>query len=109
MAGSYNIVANQGATFNFNFTVSTSGTAWNLSDYTGRMQVRQAYESTTTLINVTSMTMTSAGHVSITVDANTMATVPAGRWVYDLEIESSGGEVTRLLEGKFIVNPEVTK
>lgn len=108
MSGKYNITAEQGATFKLNFTVATDGTPWNLSTYTGRMQVRQSYASTTTLINVTSMTMTSQGKVSVVVDATTMAAVPAGRWVYDLEIQSTGGEVTRLLEGKFVVSPEVT-
>jgi hypothetical protein len=38
-----------------------------------------------------------------------MATVPAGRWLYDLEVESSNGEVYRLLEGRFAVTPEVTR
>jgi len=38
-----------------------------------------------------------------------MATVVAGRFVYDFEVESAGGEVTRILEGKFTVKAEVTR
>jgi hypothetical protein len=38
-----------------------------------------------------------------------MNTVSAGRWVYDIELTSSGGEVTRILEGRFIVTPQVTR
>lgn len=109
MSGKYNITAEQGATFKLNFTVTTDGTPWNLTSYTGAMQVRQSYADTTILINVTDITMTNQGKVSVVVDAATMATVPSGRWVYDLEITSSGGEVTRLLEGKFVVSPEVTR
>ncbi len=31
MSGKYNIVAEQGATFNLNFRVETDGTPWNLT------------------------------------------------------------------------------
>ena len=109
MSGKHNIVAEQGATFNLNFRVETDGTPWNLSDYTFAMQVRRSTSSNTTLINLTSATMTSGGNVSATVNATTMSSVPAGRWVYDIELRSSGGQVTRILEGRFIVTAEVTQ
>ena len=109
MSGKYNIVAEQGATFNLNFRVETDGTAWDLSDYTFAMQVRRSSSSTTTLLDITSATMTSVGHVSVEVSAAEMTDVPAGRWVYDIELTSSGDEVTRILEGRFIVTPEVTQ
>jgi hypothetical protein len=109
MSGKYNIVAEQGATFNLNFRVETDGTPWNLTGYTFAMQVRRSSAATTTLLDITSATMTSVGHVSVTVSAATMADVPAGRWVYDIELTSSGAEVTRILEGRFIVTAEVTQ
>ena len=109
MSGKYNIVAEQGATFNLNFRVETDGTAWDLSDYSFAMQVRRSSSSSTTLLNITSATMTSIGQVSVTVSAATMSDVPAGRWVYDIELTSPGDEVTRILEGRFIVSPQVTQ
>ncbi len=109
MSGKYNIVAEQGATFNLNFRVETDGTPWNLTGYTFAMQVRRSANDANTLLNITSATMTSVGHVSATVSAATMADVPAGRWVYDIELTSSGAQVTRILEGRFIVTPEVTQ
>jgi hypothetical protein len=109
MSGKYNIVADQGATFNFNFRVETDGVAWNLSDYAFAMQVRRSTSSDTVLLNVTTADMTILGRVSVTVNATTMNTIPAGRWVYDIELTSSGGEVTRILEGRFIVSPQVTQ
>jgi hypothetical protein len=109
MSGKHNIVAEQGATFNLNFRVETDGTPWNLSDYTFAMQVRRSTSSNTTLLNITSATMTNLGRVSVSVPATTMNTVSAGRWVYDIELTSSGGEVTRILEGRFIVTPQVTR
>jgi hypothetical protein len=109
MSGKYNIVAEQGATFNLNFRVETNGTAWDLTDYTFAMQVRSSSSATTTLLNLTTATMTSVGHVSATASATAMSAIPAGRWVYDIELTSVGGEVTRILEGRFIVTAEVTQ
>jgi hypothetical protein len=109
MSGKYNIVAKQGATFNLNFRVETDGVPWDLSDYTFGMQVRRSTSSNTTLLNITSATMTAIGQVSVTVNATTMDAVPAGRWVYDIELTSSGDEVTRILEGRFIVTAQVTQ
>jgi hypothetical protein len=109
MSGKYNIVAEQGATFNLNFRVETDGTAWNLTGYTFAMQVRRSTSSSATLLDINSATMDSVGHVSVTVPAATMSNVPAGRWVYDIELTSSGAEVTRILEGRFIVTAEVTQ
>jgi hypothetical protein len=109
MSGKYNIVADQGATFNLNFTVATDGTPWNLTGYTFAMQVRRSTNNSSTLLNITSATMNSSGNVAVTVSATTMNTVPPGRWVYDIELTSSGGQVTRILEGRFIVKAQVTQ
>jgi hypothetical protein len=35
--------------------------------------------------------------------------IEEGMYVYDLEITSSAGAVTRLMEGSITVNPEVTR
>ena len=109
MSGKYNIVAEQGATFNLNFRVETDGVPWNLTGYTFAMQVRRSSSSTTTLLDIATATLTSSGHVSTTVSATRMDEIPAGRWVYDIELTSSGGEVTRILEGRFIVTAQVTQ
>lgn len=109
MSGKYNIVADQGATFNLNFTIATDDVALNLTGYTFAMQVRRSSNSSTALLSLTSATMTSVGTVAVTVSAATMNDVPAGRWVYDIELTSSGGEVTRYLEGRFIVKAQVTQ
>ena len=111
MAGSYNIVADQGATFTMNFTVDTDGTVWNLTGYSLAMMVKESTASTTAYLDLPTdgtVTLNSSGEVSITVTATKMGTLPAGRWYYDLELTSPSGTVTRLLEGRFIVNAEVT-
>jgi hypothetical protein len=112
MSGKYNIAAKQGATFLKTFTISNDGVPWNLTGYSGRMQVRRSFNNQTKLLNLSSpsdITLSSSGQISVTVSASVMATVPPGRWLYDLEVESNGGEVYRLLEGRFAVTPEVTR
>ena len=111
MAGRYNIVRTQGDTFTLSFTVATDGVAWDLSSYTCRMQVRRSTSATTTLLDLespTDITLTSLGGVSITASASVMSDLPVGKWVYDIELESGGGEVTTILSGRFIVQAEVT-
>lgn len=109
--GRYNISARQGQTFNFSFTIKTDGTPWNLSTYSARMQVRPNNISSTKyldLVSPTNITLTSGGSVSITVNATTMAGIVYGNHVYDIELESAGGTVYTVLEGKFQVRQEVT-
>lgn len=114
MAGKYNITIDQGSTFTFQFTIQDgTGTAWNLTSYTARMQIRTAAESTSTLVSLTNSSGITlggaAGTVTITISATQTAAMPAGRHVWDIEVVSAGGVVTRILEGKAIVKAEVTR
>lgn len=113
MAGKYNVTAEQGSTFTFNFTVKTNGVVWNLTSYTARMQVRPTVEATNTLLSLTTgngITLGGVlGTVSITATAAQMTAIQAGKHVYDVELVSAGGVVTRIIEGKFIVKAEVTR
>jgi hypothetical protein len=49
-----------------------------------------------------------AGTVVISLTDEITASLAAGTYIYDLELTSSTGSVTRLLEGTFIVDEEVT-
>ena len=112
-AGIYNISTEQGDTFTLQFTIDTDGTPLNLTGYTAEMQVRPFTESTTKILDLTSpagITLGGAsGNVSINVSAATMAAATAGRHVYDFNIISSGGVVTKILKGRFTIIPEVTQ
>jgi hypothetical protein len=93
-------------------TVRTDGTAWNLTGYVARMQVRRSANDSVKLLDLvspTNITLNSSGQIVVNATATAMTAVPAGRYVYDLEVESAGGEVTSLLEGRFVVKPEVTQ
>jgi hypothetical protein len=53
--------------------------------------------------------LTSIGVVSLSMSANTTSSIPAGRYLYDLEVQDQNGVVSRLVEGIVTVSPEVTK
>jgi hypothetical protein len=113
-AGIYNIVAEQGATLTRTITWNnTAGQPINLTNYTARMQVRNDYDSSTALLTLTTENGGIAlggvlGTVVLTVSASSMALVASGSYVYDLELVLSD-VVTRLVQGSFTVNAEVTR
>ena len=112
MSAKYNLVCDQATTFNFLFTISNNNTALNLTGYTGTMTVRPFIGSSTTTVvastaNGRMVLGGIAGSVSITIDSDTTGDISAGRYVYDLVLDS-GSTVTRYLEGKFIVTGAVT-
>jgi hypothetical protein len=76
------------------------------------MQVREAAGAATALVSLTNgagITLGgTAGTIGIVVAATASAAVAAGSYSYDLEL-NSGGTITRLLEGSFIVTGNVTR
>ena len=102
----------QGATFDKTFTVTEAGVALNLTGYTSAMQVREAADSTAYLVSLTSGTGITlggtAGTIVVTIGASASSAIPAGSYAYDLEL-TSGGTVTRLLQGAFNVVGNVTR
>lgn len=113
-AGIYNIVAEQGSTFIRTITWNDSlGQPTNLTNFTARMQVRSDYQSTIVTLDFTTengaITLGGVlGTITITATAEAMTAVGGGFYVYDLELVS-GNVVTRLLQGTFAVNVEVTR
>ena len=109
-AGKYDFTLEQGTTFSREITVQDSGSAMNLTGYTPRMQMRSTHDSSTIALTFTaSVSNASQGKISLTATDTLTSAVEEGIYVYDLEIESSGGTVTRLMEGNVTVTPEVTR
>lgn len=111
--GRYNMVCPQGATFNQILSYSSGGFPVDLTDRTARMQVRVKHSSTSSILSLTTensgITLGGvAGTINIVIDADTTSELTPKEYVYDLEIVHND-DVTRLIEGKFIVTPEVTK
>jgi hypothetical protein len=109
-----NLTFPQGATWNLALTWNDdSGDPINLTGYTARMQVRASYDSATSVLALTNgsgLTLGgAAGTITLAVSATQSASVAAANYVYDLELQSGGGEVVRLVEGTLTVTPEVTR
>ena len=111
MSASYNIVCEQGATFNFIFTIKNDETPWNLTNYTATMTVRPFIGASTTVVVATTSNYITLGGATGKVTVNIPASITTGfnasSHDYDLILDS-GTEVTRILEGKFIVTPGVS-
>lgn len=116
VAGRYSIVCEQGATKSIQFQWRDSEeNPIDLTDYSIRAQVRRSHHSEDVVIDlgaegyISILTPKDEGQISITIPASTTEALPIGRFVYDIELEDDVGTVTRLIEGGFMVTPEVTR
>jgi hypothetical protein len=111
--GQVNFLCPQGSTFSKTITYSIDNVPVDLSGYSARLQVRPTHYSEEIITDLSSsngITMgASAGTIDLFIAAQETEQFPAGNFVYDLELESSGGIVSRIIEGTFIVTPEVTR
>lgn len=111
--GKYNMICPQGATLAKQLTYSINDVPVDLFGYTARMQVREKYTSTTAKITLTTenggiILGGEEGTINLYISATETSTIVAKDYVYDIELVS-GSSVYRLIEGKFIVTPEVTR
>lgn len=108
MAQKINIIVDQGTTYSSSFVVYDDiGDVVNLSTYTVASQIRKTFTSTSAV----SFTATgnSAGYVNLLLTANATSNITSGRYVYDVELTSNTGVVTRAVEGIVTITPQVTK
>lgn len=114
-AGPYNITCNQGETFSRALTWTDSAkNPYNLTGYTARMHVRTTASASTTIVVLTTENSRislggALGTVNLTISATDTAALTPGLYVYDLELVSGAGVVTRLVEGNFNIKAEVTR
>lgn len=111
--GKYNFICPQGATFSKQLTWNIDDIPVDLTSYTARMQVREKHTSTSKILDLTTENGgislgDSDGTIDINVSATSTQSIVPKTYVYDIELISSG-TVTRLIEGQFIVTPEVTR
>jgi len=105
-----NLTADQGSSFTATVNITDSeGNGLDISGYTYRGQIRKTYTSSTAVNFSVTATLPSSGEVRLDLTSSQTGGMRAGRYVYDVEIISSGGEVTRVLEGQFEITPRVTR
>ena len=109
-AGTYNFIVEQGATFNRILTVKENNSAMNLTGYSVASTMRSTHDSSTVVGTFAcSISNASSGGITMSMTSSTSSAIEEGIYVYDLEITSGTGTVTRLLQGEVTVNPEVTR
>ena len=111
--GILNLTFPQGATWELSLTwTDAAGDAIDVTNYSARMQARNGYDGDAVLSLTSGSGITlggTAGTIDLSVDAATTAAIGAAQYVYDLEVESSGGVVSRVVQGTFTVTREVTR
>lgn len=130
IAGVYNITIEQGSTFGRLISIEQPDLAtdptgqtfenFNLAGFTGRMQIRRTIDTTTPMISLTTEngrmtinpniagTPSRNNEISLLITAADTATLTTSG-VYDLEIVSVSGVVSKIIRGDVTLIPEVTR
>ena len=113
MAVTYNITIDQGADYFLDLIYQDpSRIPVNLTGYTSALQLRSTPSSPTSVLSLTStdgiVITPDTGGIAIHATAAKTGAVVAGNYAYDLEKTSSGGVVTRLIQGTASMNAQVT-
>lgn len=112
-AGTYDIKINQGSTFVLGLTLKkANGLLFDLTGYTGRCQIRKTHlsEEVAATPHIAFDANRKTGKMSISLSEAETIAIPLTSGVYDLEIvDPTNTVVTRILEGKVKVSPEVTR
>jgi len=105
-----NLTIDQGSTFSAIIDVTdTEDNILVLTGYTVAAQIRKTYASSTAVNFTGSVSNATLGEITISLTPTQTNALVAGRYVYDAEITSAGGTVTRVIEGQVEVTPGVTQ
>ncbi len=105
-----NLYIDQGTDYTITVDVTDSaGDILDLTGYTATAQIRKTYTSSSLSATFTTSISAAAGQVTISLTDTQTSALEAGRYVYDLNIESAGGVKTRVIEGQAVVTPGVTR
>ena len=111
-ATEYPITIEQGSNFQLQFRWKVDGVIVNLTSSTAKMQLRRSYSTPVVFelnnFNGRILLGGALGTVSLELSPEETAEIPAGNFLYDLEI-TTGAVVRKLIKGSAVVIPEVTK
>ena len=121
-AATYNLFIDQGSDFAVDLVIKENGSAMNLTNYSGRGQLRSTHESTTiaAYLKVTKTDPT-GGALKVELPNGNWTDsggttrqgstdIAAGQYVYDIEIFTNADAVVkRIMQGTATINPEVTR
>jgi hypothetical protein len=114
-AAKHDLVIEQGATFDLRLVwKDPNGAPIDISTSAARMQIRHSTYDAQPIVSLTSepgggLTIPAPGTIDILITNEQTAALTVSRGVYDIEIESQAGVVTRLIEGRVVIKQEVTR
>ncbi len=110
MATIQNLTIDQDADFTQTLTVKDStGTVVDITGQTVTSKLRKTHLSSTATTFTTAIVSGTAGTCSITLTDTITSGLTEGRYVWDLKTTTSGGLITRRIEGRVTVTPSVTR
>jgi hypothetical protein len=110
----YDILVDQGATLNRALFIKDSAkTLLDITDYTARMHIRDSANSENIIEILTTENEQIVidglgGRVDILLTPAETQALVLEKYVYDLELESPEGHVTKIISGKLTVRSEIT-
>lgn len=108
----YDLTILQGATFGLTVKLKQSnGLPFDLTGYTGKGQIRETPDDPVSIcdIDITFSNPRKNGQIELKIPADKTKEFNFGWGVYDVKLTSSQDEVIRILQGKVLVDKEVTK
>ena len=111
-AGKLDLEVAQGATFSLTLTIQDStGTAINLTSYTGAAQIRRNYGDSSAVVAFTvTFTDRTNGIVTISLTSTQTAALTANqKCVWDMTLTDGSSTVSRILQGNVTISPRVTR
>lgn len=109
MAIKANILIEQGTDFSAIIDVTDNdNNPYDLTSYTVNSQMRKNYASSSATTFVASHNGV-FGQINLTLPNSVTVDLEPGRYLYDVEMTSNGGGVTRVVEGVATVTPGITR
>lgn len=112
LPATYQIICPQGATFDLTLLWEIDSVPVDLTAYQAKLEVKPTYSSAAALITAETstgeITLDATTNIHINIDADVLAAVPAGNYVWDLKVWTGAAPtVTRLMQGKWQHQAEV--
>lgn len=110
MAIKANLVIDQGTDFSAAINIEDDdGAVFSLIGYTAAAQMRKNYASSTATDFDVEIDSQVEGQINLSMNNSVTSALEPGRYLYDVEINSSSGVITRVVEGIVTVTPGMTR
>lgn len=112
--GKHSFTLYQGTTLRKVFTWTVEGTPVDLTGFTGAAQLRKTAGDTVIALDLTTdnggiIVDGAAGKITMYASALDTSELTAEKYVYDLEITDTQGDVSRLVEGVITISKGITR